>query len=50
VGCAACVEVCPANRKNGGQTLRVVEAPAATWLAAMEDFDAGVDLGREART
>ena len=50
VGCAACVEVCPANRKNGGQTLRVVEAPAAAWLAAMEDFDAGVDLGREART
>jgi len=30
--------------------LRVVEAPAAAWLAAMEDFDAGVDLGREART
>jgi FAD/FMN-containing dehydrogenase/ferredoxin len=50
VGCAACVEVCPANRKNGGQTLRVVEAPAAAWLAAMDDFDAGVDLGREART
>ncbi len=29
IGCGACVEVCPANRNNGGQTLRVVEAPTA---------------------
>jgi hypothetical protein len=32
--------VCPANRDNGGQTLRVVEAPAADWLAALSEFGA----------
>ena len=40
VGCGTCVEVCPANRDNGGQTLRVVEAPAADWLAALSELAA----------
>jgi Fe-S-cluster-containing hydrogenase component 2 len=40
IGCGACVEVCPGNRFNGGQTLRVVEAPAPAWLEAFEGFEA----------
>ena len=40
MGCGTCVEVCPANRDNGGQTLRVVEAPATDWLAALGEFTA----------
>lgn len=40
IGCGACVEVCPGNRFNGGQTLRVVEAPAPAWLDALEGFEA----------
>lgn len=39
IGCGTCVEVCPANLANGGQTLRVMEAPGAEWLAAMRAFD-----------
>ena len=39
IGCGACVEVCPGNRLNGGQTLRVVEAPAPAWLEALEAFE-----------
>jgi len=39
IGCGACVEVCPGNRFNGGQTLRVVEAPAPAWLEALEGFE-----------
>jgi ferredoxin len=40
IGCGACVEVCPGNRYNRGQTLRVVEAPAPVWLDALEGFEA----------
>jgi ferredoxin len=40
IGCGACVEVCPGNRYNGGQTLRVVEAPAPAWLDALASFAA----------
>ena len=32
IGCGTCVEVCPANLMNGGQTLRVVEAPTLEWV------------------
>jgi ferredoxin len=32
IGCGTCVEVCPANLANGGQTLRVVEAPTLAWV------------------
>ena len=39
IGCGACVEVCPANKRNGGQTLRVVEAPTAAALAQMAEFE-----------
>jgi Fe-S-cluster-containing dehydrogenase component len=39
VGCGVCVEVCPANRSNGGQTLRVVEAPSAEWQAALAESE-----------
>ena len=39
IGCGACVEVCPANKKNGGQTLRVVEAPTAATLAAIVELE-----------
>jgi ferredoxin len=42
IGCGACVEVCPGNRFNGGQTLRVVEAPAPVWLEVLASFEAGV--------
>jgi ferredoxin len=44
IGCGACVEVCPGNRFNGGQTLRVVEAPAPVWLDALEGFEAATGL------
>ena len=36
IGCGVCVEVCPANRRNGGQTLRVMAAPAAGWERALD--------------
>jgi len=32
IGCGTCVEVCPANHMNGGQTLRVMEAPTLDWM------------------
>jgi formate hydrogenlyase subunit 6/NADH:ubiquinone oxidoreductase subunit I len=38
IGCGTCVEVCPANQMNGGQTLRVMEAPTREWFMAIEDF------------
>ena len=40
IGCGTCVEVCPANLANGGQTLRVMEAPTLDWLAAVSEFEA----------
>ncbi|MEM7305858.1 MAG: FAD-binding protein [Planctomycetota bacterium] len=39
IGCGTCVEVCPANVANGGQTLRVMEAPTLDWFAAMKEFE-----------
>jgi FAD/FMN-containing dehydrogenase/ferredoxin len=39
IGCGTCVEVCPANLANGGQTLRVMEAPAADWFVAIEELE-----------
>jgi FAD/FMN-containing dehydrogenase/ferredoxin len=39
IGCGTCVEVCPANLANGGQTLRVMEAPAADWFVAIEQLE-----------
>ena len=41
VGCGTCVEVCPANQLNGGQTLRVMEAPTRDWFTAIEEFERG---------
>jgi ferredoxin len=41
IGCGTCVEVCPANHSNGGQTLRVVEAPTRDWFIALEEFERG---------
>jgi glycolate oxidase len=38
IGCGTCVEICPANQLNGGQTLRVMEAPTREWFMAIEDF------------
>ncbi len=42
IGCGTCVEVCPANESNGGQTLRVIEAPTRDWFVALEEFERGV--------
>ena len=39
IGCGTCVEVCPANLANGGQTLRVMEAPARDWFVALEELE-----------
>ncbi|MGH7731233.1 MAG: 4Fe-4S binding protein, partial [Candidatus Eiseniibacteriota bacterium] len=39
IGCGTCVEVCPANLANGGQTLRVMEAPTREWFLALEEFE-----------
>lgn len=39
IGCGTCVEVCPANAQNGGQTLRVMEAPTAAWFVALEELE-----------
>ena len=39
IGCGACVEVCPNNHQNGGQTLRVMEAPTRDWFAAVSEFE-----------
>jgi ferredoxin len=39
IGCGTCVEVCPANHMNGGQTLRVMEAPTRDFFIAIEAFD-----------
>jgi FAD/FMN-containing dehydrogenase/ferredoxin len=39
VGCGTCVEVCPANLANGGQTLRVMEAPTRAFFNVMDDLD-----------
>jgi ferredoxin len=39
IGCGTCVEVCPANLSNGGQTLRVLEAPTPDWFTALEEFE-----------
>ena len=41
IGCGTCVEVCPANHANGGQTLRVVEAPTLDWFVAVESLEPG---------
>jgi glycolate oxidase len=40
IGCGTCVEICPANLANGGQTLRVMEAPTAAWFEALVEFPA----------
>jgi ferredoxin len=40
VGCGTCVEVCPANLANGGQTLRVMEAPTRAFFNVLDDLDA----------
>ena len=32
----ACVEVCPANVKNGGRTLRVMEAPTREFFEVLD--------------
>ena len=50
IGCGSCVEVCPANLANGGQTLRVMEAPTAEWFAALEEFERGVEAERPSNT
>ena len=42
IGCGTCVEVCPANLANGGQTLRVMEAPSANWFVAIDELERGV--------
>lgn len=42
IGCGTCVEVCPANHANGGQTLRVFEAPTRAWFEAIEEFEGQV--------
>jgi Fe-S-cluster-containing hydrogenase component 2 len=39
IGCGSCVEVCPANHANGGQTLRVMEAPTGQWFEALAQFE-----------
>jgi len=39
IGCGTCVEVCPANVANGGQTLRVMEAPTREWFIALEELE-----------
>jgi Fe-S-cluster-containing hydrogenase component 2 len=39
IGCGTCVEVCPANHLNGGQTLRVMEAPTQEWFVAIEELE-----------
>jgi FAD/FMN-containing dehydrogenase/ferredoxin len=46
IGCGTCVEICPANLANGGQTLRVYEAPTADWLESSREILAqlGADL------
>ncbi|MEO5618293.1 MAG: FAD-binding protein [Candidatus Eisenbacteria bacterium] len=45
IGCGTCVEVCPANLANGGQTLRVLEAPTADWVAAIAEFEKSEPAG-----
>jgi ferredoxin len=37
IGCGTCVEVCPANLANGGQTLRVIEAPTLAWVQLVRE-------------
>jgi FAD/FMN-containing dehydrogenase/ferredoxin len=39
IGCGTCVEICPANLQNGGQTLRVMEAPTRDWFIALEELE-----------
>jgi glycolate dehydrogenase FAD-linked subunit len=39
IGCGTCVEVCPANLLNGGQTLRVMEAPTREWFIALGELE-----------
>jgi FAD/FMN-containing dehydrogenase/ferredoxin len=39
IGCGTCVEVCPANHLNGGQTLRVMEAPTEDWFVAIDELE-----------
>jgi ferredoxin len=41
IGCGTCVEVCPANLANGGQTLRVFEAPTRDWFVAIDELERG---------
>ena len=49
IGCGTCVEVCPANLANGGQTLRVMEAPTADWMAAVAEFEKSEPAGLDRR-
>ncbi len=49
IGCGTCVEVCPANHMNGGQTLRVVEAPTLAWVQLVRDLTGGRETATEAR-
>jgi Fe-S-cluster-containing dehydrogenase component len=37
IGCGTCVEICPANLVNGGQTLRVMEAPTLEWVKLVRE-------------
>jgi ferredoxin len=39
IGCGTCVEVCPANHLNGGQTLRVMEAPTRDWFVVLDEIE-----------
>ena len=48
IGCGTCVEVCPANLMNGGQTLRVVEAPTLSWVRLARELASGA--GPEVRS
>jgi ferredoxin len=43
IGCGSCVEVCPNNHANGGQTLRVMEAPTPDWFVALAELDPTLD-------
>ena len=40
VGCGTCVEICPANQANGGQTLRVMEAPTRDFFEIAKQVEA----------
>jgi FAD/FMN-containing dehydrogenase/ferredoxin len=46
IGCGTCVEICPANHANGGQTLRVMEAPTLEWIRLARE-EMAVDVREE---